>query len=293
MKNYLTNKMKLYPRIAARIYDAPWQMMPSRFSEMSEAFEKVRRNPEWQAADDPVGPYDEEAGVREYDHPQIEVYGSVALARVHGTTGKGLSRMAMMCGGFDTNLFCDQLKNVAEDVAIKTLVIDFNSPGGMAIGNMAVANAIMAVSASGKKTIAYASGQCASAAYWMAAACDEVYAGPDAVVGSISTICSGVDSSKEWEQEGRELKLFSTGKFKATGMPGKAWTKEEEDYIWQRVKLLDDEFKGFIAKRRKLDASCMEGQWWYARFAPEGLVDSTEFESLDSLLVTIFSLESN
>jgi ClpP class serine protease len=275
-----------YPHIAARLYQEPWLMLPGRYQELCRGFESARQRHDRAAADDPVGPVGEDfftGEVRAF-HPQVETHGPLALARVHGITGKGLSRMEMMCGGFDTGLFRQQLANIAEDSAIRALVIDFDTPGGMAAGNAAAADAIRAVAASGKKVIGYTSGMCCSAGYWMAAACDELHAEADSIVGSISTIYSGIDSSKNWAMNGLELKLFATGKFKATGMAGKQWTPEEEENIWQRVRAIDDEFKAFVSTRRGIHAENMEGQWWYARHAPATIVNSTRFPDLESLL---------
>lgn len=282
--------MKLYPRIAARLHDEPWQMLPECFHEKLLAFEKVRASAEWMDADEPEGPCSEDKMGRQVPlHEQVEVYGPVALLKVHGMLGKGLSRLAIMCGGFDTNILRAQMKNVAEDPAIQALVLDFNSPGGMAAGTHAAADAVRAVSAAGKKVYGYASGDCASAAYYIACACDELHADPDARVGSISTVMSGVDTSRQWAMEGKELKLFATGKFKATGMDGKEWTKEEEDMIWERIGKIDAEFKGYVKARRSLAPELMEGQWWYARHAPAGLVDSSTFDSLPAFLETVFA----
>jgi len=272
-------------------------MQPGRYQLLVRGFESARERMD---AGDPVGPRGADfwTGQERNFHPQVEVSGGLALARVHGVTGKGLSTMAMECGGFDTGLFRKQLANIAEDPAVKVLVIDFDTPGGMAAGNAQVAQSIRAVAASGKRVIGYAGcgergdgtltlGMCASAGYWMAAACDEFHAEADAIVGSISTIYSGVDSSKAWEKNGLELKLFATGAFKATGMPGKAWTPEEEANIWERVSAIDAEFKGFVAERRGLPAEHMQGQWWYAKHAPAGVVDSTLFSSLNELLEAV------
>lgn len=284
-----------YPKISAELYECPWMMLPARYHEMCQGFEAARNAKAVRmAADDAVGPdvTDFWTGEKRKAHPQIETFrGSpVALARVHGVTGKGLSKMAMQCGGFDTGLFREQLKNIAEDDSIRTLVIDFNTPGGMAIGNQAVADDLRGLSAMGKRVIGYSAGMCCSAGYWMASACDEFHAEGDAMVGSISTIWSGVDSSKAWEKNGLELKLFSTGKFKATGTPGKVWTDEEEENIWQMIRPIDAEFKGFVQSRRGLRAEDMEGQWWFAKRAPQGVVDSTKFGTLEEVLEAAMQL---
>ena len=283
-----------YPRIAATLYSSPWQILPAKFQEISAAFEHARKSPAAEpeaAADDPVGPLVEDwNGQKKGIHPQIQVNGTVALATVRGVLGRNLSRLSMQCGGFDTGLFQEQLANIAEDPTIRALVIDFNSPGGLAAGNTETAAAIRAVSASGKHVIGYASGDCCSATYFLACACDEVHAHPASTVGSISTIWAGVDSSKAWAMEGLELKLFATGKFKATGYPGKAWTPEEEANCWATVQPLDDEFKGYVSTRRGLTPDLMQGQWWTAKHAPAGVVDSTSFLSLTSVLEAAYQL---
>jgi len=282
-----------YPRIAAKLATEPWGILPEKLAEIHQGFREAQAaaaaDPRM-AADDQVGPVinDFWTGEPRLAHPQIETMGPVAVALVHGVTGRGLSRMEMQCGGFDTGLFVEQLENVSEDTAIRALVIDFHTPGGMVAGNARAVQAIDAVRASGKKVYGFAKDLCASCGYWMAAACDEFHADPDARVGSISTICSGVDSSKAWEMEGMQLKLFATGKFKATGMDGKEWTAEEEAMMWARLRPLDDEFKGYIRSRRGLPPAAMEGQWWYTKHAPAGVVDSTRFESLAQLVEAVF-----
>jgi signal peptide peptidase SppA len=284
-----------YPRIAAELYSTPWQITAAKFHEISAAFEHARKSPSGEpefAADDPVGPEAEDfwTGRKSLVHPQIQVRGTVALATVKGVTGRNLSRLSMQCGGFDTGLFQEQLANIRDDASVRTLVINFDSPGGLAAGNTETAAAIRAVSEAGKRVIGYASGLCCSAAYFLACACDEFHSHPASLVGSISTIWAGVDSSRAWEKEGLELKLFATGKFKATGYPGKQWTPEEEANCWAMVRPLDDEFKGYVSARRGLSADLMEGQYWTAKHAPTGVVDSVSFLNLSAVLEAAYQL---
>lgn len=284
-----------YPRIAAELYTAPWQILPAKFNEISAAFEHARKAPgaiPENAAADPVGPYGEDiyTGTVRLLHPQAQVTGPVAMIPVHGVLGRRLSQLSMQCGGFDTGLFRQQLANIRDDDSIRTLILDFDSPGGVAAGCLETANAIREVADAGKHIIGYASDFCCSAAYFLACACDEFHADPASSVGSISTIWAGVDSSKAWAMDGLELKLFATGKFKATGYPGKAWSPEEEANCWAIVRPLDDEFKGFVSARRGLTPDLMEGQWWTAKHAPPGVVDSTSFPDLTTLLEAAFQL---
>jgi hypothetical protein len=173
----------------------PWLLTTPKFEELSEALNAAIAN-KWMpeaAADSPVGP--RAAFSQGYAHPQISVHRGVAFARIHGVMGRGLSALDMECGGFDTGMFREQLKLISEDSSVKALIIDFNTPGGMANGNMAVCKDLRALSESGVKVYAYVGLMCASAGYFVASACDEIHAHPDAIVGSISTIYSGIDSS--------------------------------------------------------------------------------------------------
>jgi ClpP class serine protease len=272
-----------FQNISSKLYEEPWLIFPSKLREIAAAFENhiIR-----QGASDVVGPVDRFGPL----HPQVSVHNGIAYLPVWGILGRRISEMEMACGGFDTKLMSEQMDKVAEDPTVRYLVLDFRSPGGQAAGTMACAQSIMNVSASGKRVIGYASDDCCSAAYFLMAACDEAHADPDATVGSISTICAGVDSSKQWAKDGRELKLFATGKFKATGMPGKEWTPEEEEMMWNRVRKFDDEFKGFVRARRPgIGAESLEGQWWYAKEAPPGLLDSTAFSDVSLLLQSLYA----
>jgi signal peptide peptidase SppA len=267
----------------------PWLITTPKFEELSEALNAAIAN-KWMpeaAADSPVGP--RAAFSQGYAHPQISVHRGVAFARIHGVMGRGLSALDMECGGFDTGMFREQLKLISEDSSVKALIIDFNTPGGMANGNMAVCKDLRAISESGVKIYAYVGLMCASAGYFVASACDEIHAHPDAIVGSISTIYSGIDSSKAFEMRGLKLELFATGKFKATGTPGKEWSDEERENIWSRIKPIDAEFKGFVAERRGLTADDMEGQWWYAKNAPPGVTDSTAFDTCEKFVESVFA----
>jgi ClpP class serine protease len=276
--------MKQLPRIAASLYCEPWCIRPEVHASICQQFR------DHLLADDPVGPrgYNYQTDRFELLHPQIERIGDLALAKVHGIIGKHLSNMELQCGGFDLDFFEQQMANVRDDDRIETLVIDFRTPGGRVTGVESAALAIREVADSGKKVIGYTSDCCCSAGYWLACACDEFYAEGSAIVGSISTLCAGVDSSRAWEIEGLELKLFATGELKAIGLPGKKWTEAEEAFMRERGEGVDRDFKGFVKARRGLSDDLLNGAHWYAKHAPPGVIDG-QFRSLHDVLVAAMS----
>lgn len=162
-----------YPRIAAKLSSEPWGILPEKLAEIHQGFTEARAAAAVRmAADDSVGPVvnDFWTGEPRLAHPQVETMGPVAL--VHGVTGRGLSRMEMQCGGFDTGLFTEQMENVAEDAAVRALILDFHTPGGMVAGNARAVQAIDAVRASGKKVYGYTKELCASCGYTVTVAPD-------------------------------------------------------------------------------------------------------------------------
>lgn len=282
--------MKKYPLISQKLYQDPWCVMPEVLASFCEQF-KAHVNgaaPE-AAADEEVGPkWTSWTGATGFYHPQVEVKNGLALVAVHGVLGKHLDRFEMQCGGYDVGYLTEQMGNIADDEEVRAVIIDFRTPGGTVTGIETAARSIVKAREAGKKVFAYTSDRCASAGYWLASACDEIHAERTAAVGSISTIIAGIDSSGAFEQMGLERKVFATGELKATGMPGKPWTKVEEDAIWARVKAVDADFKGFIRDRRGLTDDLMQGGVWEAKHAPPGIVDSVQYDSLQDFVEAVY-----
>lgn len=279
--------MKSLPLIASSLYLEPWLIRPDIHADLSARFR------DHLAATDPVGEEWKNARTGEsgFFHPQVEVMDGVAYLKVEGIIGKKLSNLEMLCGGYDIALLQKQLANIRDDDGIEALVMEFDTPGGRAQGVEAAARSIREVSASGTRVIGYTDTCCCSAGYFLMSACDLALADEDALVGSISTICAGVDSSRAWEMQGLELKLVATGPLKAVGHPGKRWTDEEMDFLRQRASVVDDAFKGFVRKHRApkgMADDAMSGAHWYARAAPEGIVDGLR-PSLNAVLEEVLS----
>lgn len=283
--------MKSYPLIASSLFLEPWLIMPGTHASLSEQFRKAVTTGDFQAAGDGVGPaYTDKNGTKHYDHPQVEISNGIALVKIEGIIGRKLGWLEMMCGGYDIALLEQQMRNIAEDDTIRAVVIDIDSPGGRAQGVEQAALSIRECAAAGKKIYGWTEGVCASAGYFLAAACDELYAHQDAIVGSISTICAGVDDSRAWEMEGLELKLVATGSLKAMGHPGKRWTEEEMTFMRERAQVVDDVFKNFVRSCRVLDDSAMNGGHWYARKSPDKIIDGC-MKSIDDVIAHAWSFD--
>lgn len=150
-------------------------------------------------------------------------------------------------------------------------ILDFDCHGGDAIGVLACARAIAAT----KRAHAYVSGVCASAAYFLASACEDITCAEDARVGSIGAMCVAPDLP-----QGYKNSKYSPRK----NMPDS-----------QLDVLLDadaESFLRFVGERRnfltedleEIAHLCGDGEIMTAKAALDrGLVDFVEFFSTDGV----------
>jgi ClpP class serine protease len=219
-----------------------------------------------------VGPVDPFTG--EPLVPQMAAAFGVAVIPVYGVLGKRLATLDLLCGGADYEHIAEFARMALADPTVKTVVLDFDSPGGSCRG-LPECFAVLADLAAQKHLVAYTEGLCCSAAYYLACAANELYASPSASVGNIGTILAAVDSSREWELKGWHLELFASGALKGIGFEGKEWTDTEREFFrgWMLKKF--DEFKAVVqAGRPQVAEECFDGRWLDGDLAGAfGLVD--------------------
>lgn len=118
---------------------------------------------------------------------------------------------------------------VAQAIAAgaKKIVFRMDSPGGSAAGCIEASREIRAmVRAAGVKLITYVDGVCASAAYAIATASDEIIAAPSALVGSIGAIEVLTDLSEANAKHGVRREIVTSGAYKGQGEADRALTPE-------------------------------------------------------------------
>lgn len=175
------------------------------------------------------------------------------------------------------------LRSLASQVGTIFLYID--SPGGHALWLVELAEVMAEIRAGGTKLIAFSDVLCASAAYWIAAGCHEIYASPTAQIGSIGVYLAFYSFEELIGKMGIKLHLFRDGMFKGMGLFGKPVTDEEKELLELGVAECSAEFKGYVRGRRgKVVEAAMQGQCLDGRDCIEAkLVDGT-FPSLAELV---------
>lgn len=206
-----------------------------------------------------------------------EVESGIALIKVRGIIGKRLSLIEMLCGGYDLDVLNEQLTEADEDADIHTVIIWWDTPGGIYTGAPETA-ALIAAIAKRKTVISFTDTDCCSLGYWLASQAGEFYCTHSSRVGSINGFIAAVDMSGEWEKIGWALELFTGegGDLKAIGLEGKKWTDAEREYVQARVNKQVNEFKSAVrAGRGTIADDTMRGQSFDGDEAvPANLVDA-------------------
>jgi signal peptide peptidase SppA len=211
----------------------------------------------------------------ENDGPRYMCSNGVGIIPLQGVIGRKVGALQKSSGVSDIQDFVDMLDQGMADKSARCLMLDIDSPGGTVTG-VPEAAAEVAKARSVKPIMAFASGMCASAAYWVASQCDAIYAEPSATVGSIGVYSYILDRTRAYENSGTRVQVFSSGKHKAAGLPGTALTPEQSSEMQGRVDALANIFKGTVLSMRpQVAASAMEGQSFFGAGArAAGLVDS-------------------
>ena len=274
----------------------PWAVIPENLNDFLaiKSGSRPRRKPMYRQTED--GSDMEEDWSRAEQHNQARlmiqsVGGSTAYIQVRGMILKQ-AEFYDWYEGYATSLtLLDLALDMVAEGGYLNLILDFNSPGGSVLGLMETANRIKTLQSQGINTIAYTSLMCASAAYYLASACKEIFASPTAVVGSIGTYSVFMDFSAAAEMEGLKFEVFVArdAPYKAAGENG-SLTDPQKEEMQRHVDEADAMFQAQVkGSRRSLDLEAAStGAWWYARSSPFSLVDNASlFHSLDDLLAVV------
>ncbi len=159
------------------------------------------------------------------------------------------------------------LRKFAADSNVKAIILHIDSPGGGAAVSQEVYHEVLRVKAeSHKPIIASVESVGASGAYYIASACDKIYANPASVVGSIGVIM-------EWTNYGDLMRwaklkpvVIAHGELKDAGDPTRDITPKEQAYFQSLVDNMYAQFVHDVATGRHAPDSKIEplatGQVW-------------------------------
>ena len=124
------------------------------------------------------------------------VFDKIAVIDVDGIM-TNMSRPGLFQTGENpVSLFVEKLNKAAGDKDVKAVVLRINSPGGTVVASDLMHHTLLNFRKNtGKPVVACILDVGASGAYYLACACDTIYAAPSSVVGCIGTILQTVSFS--------------------------------------------------------------------------------------------------
>ncbi len=171
------------------------------------------------------------------------------------------------------------LKNAFEDDGAKAVVLRINSPGGSPVQAGIVNDEIRRLKAlHGKKVYAVVEDTCASGAYYIAVAADEIYADKASIVGSIGVLMDGFGFVGTMEKFGVERRLLTAGDNKGMLDPFSPQSEKQRAFAQAMIDQVHQQFIAVVkqgrGKRLKETPETFSGLFWNGQQAVQnGLVD--------------------
>ena len=171
------------------------------------------------------------------------------------------------------------LRSALEDVGSQAVVLLINSPGGSPVQAGMINDEIVRLRAKYDKPIyAVVEETCASAAYYIAAAADEIYVDKASIVGSIGVLMDGFGFTGTMEKLGVERRLLTAGSNKGFLDPFSPQSEQQREYAQVMLDQIHQQFIEVVKKGRgerlKIADDTFSGLFWTGQQAVDmGLAD--------------------
>lgn len=179
----------------------------------------------------------------------------------------------------DADKIDTQLRKFGDDDSIKAIVLHIDSPGGGAAASQEIYHEVLRIrQEKHKKIVASVESVGASGAYYIASACDRIYANEASVVGSIGVIMEWTNYGELYRWAKLKSVVIHAGVLKDAGDPTHDVTPEEQAYFQSLVDNMYGQFVHDVATARHTTDEKIKplatGQVWTGEQAlPLGLID--------------------
>ncbi|WNC09305.1 S49 family peptidase [Pseudomonas coleopterorum] len=155
----------------------PWLMLPSALDSLLAVSQRMG---------DPAA-LEARLGHRLDNTRTVAIRNGVAIVPIIGPIFRYANLFTEISGATSTQVLATDIRQALDNPAVKAIVLNIDSPGGVASGINELADLIYAGRAK-KRIVAYVGGSGASAAYWIASAAHEIVIDDTAMLGSIGVV---------------------------------------------------------------------------------------------------------
>ena len=230
-------------KIWNRITGDPWAITETALHTILEIASRENERPEAVAA---------KLGRDLQNTYQVTEREGVAILPITGPLFRYANLFTKVSGASSYELIARDFTAALETPQIKAIILDIDSPGGEVNGVSELSNMIF--DGRGKKPIiAYASGDTASGAYWIASAADEIVVSDTAALGSIGVVAiyRGKSAKGSQTQSTDEIEIVSSQSPHKRLDPA---TDEGRARLQSRIDNMAEVFIEAIARNRRTTA---------------------------------------
>lgn len=169
------------PRALELAASQPWLMLPDALDNLLTISDRMG---------DPLA-LATKRGEQLEETRRVTLRGNVALVPVIGPIFRYANLFTEISGATSTQVLGSDIQRALDDPKVKSIVLNIDSPGGVASGINELAELIYQ-GRSRKRIVAYIGGIGASAAYWIASAAHEIVIDEASLAGSIGVVVEAV-----------------------------------------------------------------------------------------------------
>ena len=176
--------------------------------------------------------------------------GDIAIMQIEGVITPKADIFSRIFGGATLDVMTRDFEALIADSNVKAIILDIDSPGGVAFGIEQFANIVFEGRAE-KPVIAFTSTMMASAAMWIGAAAHKVFISGEVVMtGSIGTVINHIDISGLEKELGIKTTEITAGKFKRISSNFEPLSKEGRAELQSQVDHVNSAFVASVASSR-------------------------------------------
>lgn len=253
-------------RLLAEFYSTPWAVTPEHLMVMQSIVDRwaagVKLSAEQLA--DISSSSTITTGQRRSDAPGSD--GAVAVLPIYGTIAHRAYMVENICGpsGTSAERLSARFRALVADPAVKSIVLDIDSPGGSVFGINELADEVFRAR-NQKPIVAVANGTAASAAYWLGSAAGELIVTPSGQVGNIGVFAAHSDLSKALEAKGEKVTLVAAGKYKVERNPYEPLGEDARANMQAQVDQFYNSFVKAVARNRGVSVDVVRSSYGEGR----------------------------
>lgn len=222
----------------------PWLMLPDALDNLLAISERMG---------DPVA-LETKLGRKLDNSHSVSIRNGVAVVPVIGPIFRYANLFTEISGATSTQVLATDIREALDNPAVQSIVLNIDSPGGVASGINELAEMIYA-GRSQKRIVAYIGGSGASGAYWVASAATEIVIDETGIAGSVGVVVEAVVENEK--ATGR--KSYQIVSRNAPNKRPDLSTDEGRAKVAETIDALEDVFVAKVARNLGVDPKNVPG----------------------------------